>query len=196
MNKNSLSAEPSKKSFARRKQILETAYRCFARDGLEATSLNAIARECGANPSLLLYHFKNRDEIFFEVVKRVVLEAKKILDTYAADGAEGIRAVVDGMFDWVALDRERQSLMMQFYHQCIFKSEFRALHHQVVLESNERVAKILRASGTSNVNERAEAIQFLISGALLRIISQEEIHRIPQLRKIVQEQALLLFQNE
>jgi len=44
--------------------LLEAAQKVFARDGLEGASLRAIAREAGCDPSLIYYHFENKEAMF------------------------------------------------------------------------------------------------------------------------------------
>ena len=43
--------------------LLEAALAVFARDGLQASSLRAIARQAGCDPALIYYHFKNKEDM-------------------------------------------------------------------------------------------------------------------------------------
>lgn len=49
---------------AKRARILEAARRLFAREGLEGTSLRAIAAEAGYTPAALYFHFESREAIY------------------------------------------------------------------------------------------------------------------------------------
>jgi AcrR family transcriptional regulator len=49
--------------------LLEAALTVFARDGLQASSLRAIAREAGCDPSLIYYHFQNKEDMFRALVE-------------------------------------------------------------------------------------------------------------------------------
>lgn len=53
---------------ARRSQIIQAFYRCVTSQGLAKTSLRAIAREAGVQPSSLHHYFKDRDEMIEEMV--------------------------------------------------------------------------------------------------------------------------------
>ncbi len=44
--------------------LLDAALKVFAREGLEGASLRAIAREAGCDPSLIYYHFENKEAMF------------------------------------------------------------------------------------------------------------------------------------
>lgn len=62
--------------------LLEAALTVFARDGLQGSSLRAIAREAGCDPALIYYHFQNKDDMFRAVVEArmpPVLEALRRL---------------------------------------------------------------------------------------------------------------------
>jgi len=49
--------------------LLEAALTVFARDGLRASSLRAIAREAGCDPALIYYHFQNKEAMFRALVE-------------------------------------------------------------------------------------------------------------------------------
>ena len=49
--------------------LLEAALEVFARDGLQASSLRAIARQADCDPALICYHFKNKEDMFRALVE-------------------------------------------------------------------------------------------------------------------------------
>ena len=52
-----------------RDELLRAAEILFARQGVESTSLRAIARKANVNPALVLYYFDDREEILMELVR-------------------------------------------------------------------------------------------------------------------------------
>ena len=52
-----------------RRQILDVAARLFRREGYAATTLRAIATECGMKAGSLYYHFASKDELMLEVLE-------------------------------------------------------------------------------------------------------------------------------
>lgn len=48
--------------------IVQTALRLFLQNGYEKTSMNDIAREVGITKPAIYHHFKNKDELFHEVL--------------------------------------------------------------------------------------------------------------------------------
>jgi AcrR family transcriptional regulator len=56
----------SKKDLVKEK-IGQVAMKCFARFGLDKTTLDDIAKEVGLNKASLYYYYKNKEDIFLEV---------------------------------------------------------------------------------------------------------------------------------
>ena len=52
-----------------RDDLLRAAEILFARQGVESTSLRAIARKANVNPALVLYYFDDKEEILMELVR-------------------------------------------------------------------------------------------------------------------------------
>jgi AcrR family transcriptional regulator len=69
---------------AGRAQLHETALRLFARDGVEGTSLQAIADEMGVTKAAVYYHYRSKDELVLGVLAPLFAELDAILDRAAA----------------------------------------------------------------------------------------------------------------
>ncbi len=57
---------------ARRRQILEAARRCFAREGFHATSMQDILREADLSAGALYRYFKSKDEIVLAIAEHSI----------------------------------------------------------------------------------------------------------------------------
>ena len=53
----------------RRKQIIDEAFRLFARHGYDSATMRQIGSAVGLDKSSLYVHFKNKNEIFEEIIK-------------------------------------------------------------------------------------------------------------------------------
>ena len=51
-----------------REEILEAARRVLLRNGIAATTLDAVAREVGVSKTALYYYYPSKDALFFELV--------------------------------------------------------------------------------------------------------------------------------
>ena len=52
----------------KKQEILKAASECFARFGYEKTTLDDIGKMVGLNKASLYYYYKNKEDIFAEVV--------------------------------------------------------------------------------------------------------------------------------
>ena len=50
-------------SEARRRQIIDAAYQCFARKGFHQTTMRDIYEEAGLSPGAVYHYFDSKDEI-------------------------------------------------------------------------------------------------------------------------------------
>lgn len=89
-----------------RERLLDAATACFARNGIAATSLRAIADEAGVNPALLHYYFGDKAQLQDAMVEERVMPAFGALrDSLQAHGEEVaglIAGFVRGIGDVVA----------------------------------------------------------------------------------------------
>jgi len=69
---------------AGRAQLHETALRLFASDGVEGTSLQAIADDMGVTKAAVYYHYRSKDDLVLSVLAPVFTELDAIADRAAA----------------------------------------------------------------------------------------------------------------
>ncbi|MDR2697521.1 MAG: TetR/AcrR family transcriptional regulator [Holophagales bacterium] len=81
-------------------QLLDAAQRVFARDGVDGGSVRAIAREAKCDPSLLYYHFENKEAIFVAILEqkfnRFIPDLENISRAYSAHNTRGARQGAKG----------------------------------------------------------------------------------------------------
>lgn len=64
---------PGRDSTELRPSLIDAALACYAREGVAATSLKAIANEAGVTPALLHYYFGNREQLQQAVIEERIL---------------------------------------------------------------------------------------------------------------------------
>lgn len=75
--------------------LLDAAARLFSRQGVGATSLQAVAREAGVTPALVHYYFGNREQLLDVLVQERLLPlVARILQRAVAPGFDNPRALV------------------------------------------------------------------------------------------------------
>jgi len=80
-----------------RQEILDAARRVLLREGIGATTLDAVAAEAGLSKTALYYYFPSKDALFFELIFHAHdLHARAVHDAVEAaeDGAEALGAIV------------------------------------------------------------------------------------------------------
>jgi AcrR family transcriptional regulator len=80
-----------------REEILDAARRVLVRNGIAATTLDAVAREVGVSKTAIYYYFPSKDALFFELVFGAIQsQAQAVHDAVAKahDGADALRAIV------------------------------------------------------------------------------------------------------
>jgi AcrR family transcriptional regulator len=66
--------------------ILETSGKLFNEKGFKGVSIRDIAQACGMTNAALYYHFKNKDDLFLEVLQQNHARATAVLDEAARSG--------------------------------------------------------------------------------------------------------------
>ncbi len=79
---------------ARRRQIVDAAYRCFARKGFHQTTMRDIYQEVGLSPGAVYNYFASKDEI---IRASFDLDLRRSQDVFAAarESADPLGALVD-----------------------------------------------------------------------------------------------------
>ncbi len=82
-----------------REEILEAARRIVLRNGVAATTLDAVAREVGVTKTALYYYFPSKDALLFELMFAALERHARAVDTAvddARDGADALAALIRG----------------------------------------------------------------------------------------------------
>lgn len=80
-----------------REEILDAARRVLLREGIAATTLDAVARQAGLSKTALYYYFPSKDALFFELVfGSLQAQAQAVHDAVekTGDGADALHAIV------------------------------------------------------------------------------------------------------
>jgi AcrR family transcriptional regulator len=87
----------------RRMEVAKAAWRTIVREGLDRTSMRAIAQELGSSTGVVTHYFRDKEELILfalEQVFKTVLEDMKA----CAQGQQGIDRLEQMMFTALPLD--------------------------------------------------------------------------------------------
>ncbi|MGL6159557.1 TetR/AcrR family transcriptional regulator [Microbulbifer sp.] len=97
---------PGRDSAELRPALIDAALACYAREGVGATSLKAIASEAGVTPALLHYYFGNREQLRQAVIEDRIMplmyRVQEKLVSASGDVAALINAFISAMDEVVA----------------------------------------------------------------------------------------------
>jgi AcrR family transcriptional regulator len=64
---------------ARRREILDGARRCFARDGYEGATVRRLEQEIGLSRGAIFHHFRDKESLFFAVAEDDAAEMSEVV---------------------------------------------------------------------------------------------------------------------
>jgi len=80
-----------------REEIVDAARRVVLRDGIAATTLDAVAKEVGLTKAALYYYYPSKDALLFDIMfQNVEMQSRAINDAVgrASDGGQALGAIV------------------------------------------------------------------------------------------------------
>jgi len=171
---------PKKKSLIedlRRKQIVDTAIRTIATRGFANTTLNNIAEEAGVSTGVITYHFRNKDDLIEQSIKKLfeapneyvisrVNEKQSPREKLRAYIAATIRFNMENRDHSVALLYSFSSITSQEHRQ-----EVIVKHHAKIRRFLERILRDGQAAGEFGRIDAAVLAQ-IIFGAIEGLLTQ------------------------
>ena len=139
------SAGLSRQSEQKRQQILMAAAGLFLRQGFEATTMDAIAREAGVSKATVYAHARNKQELFAGIVSARCLHVYQSVDA----AAPGAASAEDALLRFA-----------RHFGQLILSPEARNIYRLVVAEAprNPELGRIFYENGPRVVQQRLAAL--------------------------------------
>ncbi len=108
MNKNELA------SFQTRSKILEIAREKFVKKGFRNTSLKEIVEEIGLTRGAFYHHFKNKEEIFYELIKLIQGELGEYVANRSMESDEPWEQLITGCVAFIekAIDKDLMKILL------------------------------------------------------------------------------------
>jgi AcrR family transcriptional regulator len=103
-----------------REELLKSAIGLFYQKGFAKTSIREIGGKAGITNSLIYHHFKNKEEMLFEIVNRsveAILEVLKEITRDVADPLECLRQMLIAEIALLSAQRQKESkILFSEYH--------------------------------------------------------------------------------
>jgi len=127
---------------ARRREIIDVVWRLIATDGLEAVTTRRIAEASGYANGVLLYYFKNKDEVITAAFEYVFDATNARVDAVCPDryGLPGLRVLC---LEVMPLDHTRYleaRIVIAFWQQALSSPERSALFRERMMQWREEMS--------------------------------------------------------
>lgn len=118
-------------ALATRNALLDTAERVFSERGVSHTSLADIAKASGVTRGAIYWHFKDKADLFCEMVGRITLPMEdapcQVNHGNAADPLASIRAMMIGILKRITDDEQARRVFHVVFHKCEYVDEMTAV---------------------------------------------------------------------
>ncbi|GIF22167.1 AcrR family transcriptional regulator [Actinoplanes tereljensis] len=159
---------------ARRRQILDAAGACFARDGFHRTSMQDIVRESGISAGLVYRYFAGKDD----VIAAIVTEWHDQRQVFAAGSVdERVGAYLDYLRSVGAPESaDRLRLSVQIWAEAVRNPRVRELSRRNVDDPRTAVAALLAGVAPGfDPDALARILIALYQGLLVQTVWDEQV---------------------
>ncbi|QYC44396.1 HTH-type transcriptional regulator BetI [Nonomuraea coxensis DSM 45129] len=166
----------------RRREVLSAARRVIVRDGIDAATTRAIAKEAGYSNGVLAHYFADKDEILLSALRQSHQRIRERL-TGKVEGASGLAALRELLLDNLPLDAERTQesrLEVSFWSRSLASERLAGVQRAEAGELRAAVRELLgqaRAAGElrgdhpdDGLDDLAEHLLALVDGLSLHLL--------------------------
>lgn len=129
---------------ARRRQILDAAIECFARDGFHRTSMQDVIAAAGLSPGAIYSYFPSKEDIIEAIAaERHALESALLAQALAApDLRHGMHAMTHAFFDWLKDpdEQRRRRVIIQVWAEALRNPRIAAIVRRGVAQRDPATA--------------------------------------------------------
>jgi len=160
----------------RRSEVLGAVWRVIERDGIERTTVRAIAKEAGYSAGVLVHYFEDKRDILTSALR---LSHERIRARWAQklEGRSGLDALRELVLDNLPLDEERRletRLEVSYWARALSSDDVLSVQRKESGELRERIAGLVHEaqergelSTRSSVEEITVHLMALIDGLSL-----------------------------
>lgn len=163
----------------RRREVLTAARRVIVRDGIDAATTRAIAKEAGYSNGVLAHYFADKDEILLSALRQSHQRIRERL-ARRVQGVSGLAALREVLLDNLPLDAERTQetrLEVSFWSRSLASEHLAEVQRAEAAELRTAVRDLLaqaQAAGEvvagENLDDAAEHLLALVDGLSLHLL--------------------------
>ncbi|GGO65495.1 TetR/AcrR family transcriptional regulator [Nonomuraea cavernae] len=163
----------------RRREVLSAARRVIVRDGIDAATTRAIAKEAGYSNGVLAHYFADKDEILLSALRQSHQRIRDRL-TRKVGGASGLAALRELLLDNLPLDAERTQetrLEVSFWSRSLASERLAEVQRAEAAELRAAIRSLLaearaagELAGDDNLDDLTEHLLALVDGLSLHLL--------------------------
>jgi AcrR family transcriptional regulator len=164
---------------ARRRQILDAAIACFARDGFHRTSMQHIVAEARLSPGAIYRYFSSKEDIIEAIAdERHARETALLAEALAArDVREALHRVTHAYFDWLKgpAEQRRRRVTVQVWAEALRNPRIAAIVERGTAQRHPAIALFRAAQqrGTLAAGLDPDALSRLMLAVIQGFILQQ-----------------------
>jgi AcrR family transcriptional regulator len=172
----------------RRSEVLGAVWRVIERDGIEHTTVRAIAKEAGYSAGMLVHYFEDKKDILTSALR---LSHERIRARWAQklEGRAGLDALRELVLDNLPLDEERRletRLEVSYWARALSSDDVLSVQRKESGELRERIAALVReAQDRGELSTRSSSKEVTVH--LMALIDGLSLHATLHPESVTQE---------
>ena len=180
----------------RRLEVSEAAWQVIVREGLDRTSMRAIAQEMSCTTGVVTHYFRNKQELILFALHQVAARLQVLMERAVTD-LSGCDRLVAMLSSFLPIDQERQEILrvwVAFLGYAVGRADLMADHQQSAGELRQMIIQelvTLQRQGDirSDVDQEQEA------NVLLALVNGVSLDTLIQATSLSQQQQILILQR-
>ncbi|MEO1348807.1 MAG: TetR/AcrR family transcriptional regulator [Cyanobacteria bacterium J06635_15] len=180
----------------RRLEVSEAAWRVIVREGLDRTSMRAIAQEMNCTTGVVTHYFRDKQELIRFALNQVT-ERLQVLMQIALEDVSGTDRLVKLLTVFLPFDAERQDILkvwVAFLGYAVGREALMAEHQQSAAQLREVIIQELKALQSANLI-RADVAPEIEANALLALANGVSLDSLIQAKRLSPDQQQLVIQR-
>jgi AcrR family transcriptional regulator len=176
----------------RRAQLIKAAGRVFARRGFEAATTEDIAREAGLTKGALYFHFKNKEDIFFAVIRDHIDNQIKKIYAILDEKADFERIVEKSIRSSFAMMKKEKYFTIDFWRRAARVPRIRSYLARIHREAAEKFGGLILRHSRLKKKE-AVSLVWMTHALQNGLLAQAQCYRDKKIQEEIIDQFIGMF---
>ncbi|MGD1940625.1 MAG: TetR/AcrR family transcriptional regulator [Leptolyngbyaceae cyanobacterium] len=180
----------------RRLEVSESAWRVIVREGLDRTSMRAIAQEMNCTTGVVTHYFRNKQELILFALHQVTERLQGLMEV-AITNVSGIDRLVAMLSSFLPVDQERQAILrvwVAFLGYAVGREDLMAEHQQSAGQLRQVMIQELATLQQQGVI-RPDVEPESEANVLLALVNGVSLDTLVQAQRLSAEQQQTVLQN-